>query len=194
MIDAKARQAVAGLARVLGSALGRSGVSPNMVTAAGVAIVALASWRIVSDDLRFAAALLAAGGVTDFLDGAVARATGKTTRFGAFLDSVTDRVSDGLVFGSLVWWAFTLDERLTAVLAIASFVLAYLVSYLRSKAESLGFDCKIGVLERAERVIVLIVGLALRMVPAALWVIAALSAVTVVQRLVHVGKQARARD
>lgn len=193
MIDAKARQAVAGLARVLGRALGRSGISPNMLTAAGVAITAAASWRILEDDLRVAAAILALGGVTDFLDGAVARATGKTTRFGAFLDSVTDRVSDGLVFGALAWWALNFDARATAALAIAALVCAYLVSYLRAKAESLGYDCKVGLLERAERVILLIVGLLFRIVPAALWAIAVLSLVTVLQRMIHVGKQARAQ-
>lgn len=192
MLDAKARDALAGLSSFFGRLIARSGLTPNAVTLLGLTLVGVASWRVVAGDLAMAGWILGAGGVFDFFDGAVARATGKSSRFGAFLDSVTDRVSDALVLGAIAW-AFRDQDPTTFALALASLGVANLVSYVRAKAESLGYDCRVGLMERAERVFVLCAGLIFGYVAAALWVLAVGSGLTLLQRLVHIGKQARER-
>lgn len=192
MLDAKA--IFKDISRTAGTVIGRSGVSPNTLTGLGVGLTAVAGWQIVAGNFFVAACVLSAGSVLDFFDGAVARATGKASPLGAFVDSVSDRFSDAIVMSTLAWAMFTRDDELLAALALAALVFGQLTSYIRAKAESLGYDCKVGVMERAERILAVIAGLALSvLLPVVLWVLAALSAVTVAQRVVHVGKQARAR-
>jgi CDP-diacylglycerol--glycerol-3-phosphate 3-phosphatidyltransferase len=171
-------------------------LTADRITVIAVLICAGGSWRIAVGGLRSAGIILTAGGVLDFCDGAVARVQGTASRRGAFFDSVTDRVSDSLIFSALAWYYLVRHpDHLLAGVVLASYALAVLTSYIRAKAESLGYDCKVGLLERAERLIVLNVGLILTwiLVPL-LWLLAALSAVTVVQRVVHVFRQARAVD
>jgi CDP-diacylglycerol--glycerol-3-phosphate 3-phosphatidyltransferase len=166
------------------------------VTVIALMAVAGGSWRIAAGGLRSAGIILTAGGMLDFCDGAVARVQGTASRRGAFFDSVTDRISDSLIHSALLWYFLVRKpDQWTAGVVLAAYALAVLTSYIRAKAESLGFDCKVGLLERAERLIVLNVGLIVTpvLVPL-LWVLAALSAVTVVQRVVHVLRQARAVD
>jgi CDP-diacylglycerol--glycerol-3-phosphate 3-phosphatidyltransferase len=193
MLDAKARQALQGVSLWSGRGLARLGLTPNGVTVMGLAVTAGGSWLVGGGRLRAGGIVLIAGGVLDFLDGAVAKATGRMTLLGSFLDSVTDRLSDGLLFAALLWF-FVAEgsERLVGV-TIAAFVLTVLTSYIRAKAESLGLDCRVGILERAERLTLVIAGLILGILEPMLWVVVALGAVTVAQRLVHVGKQARVR-
>lgn len=191
MLDAKARHLLEGLSRFSGRLVARTGLTPNAVTILGVGITGVAAWRVLAGDPVSAGLILIAGGVSDFLDGAVARATGRSTRFGAILDSVTDRISDGLIFSALVWALHDAGATLAAALALASLLLSQLVSYIRAKAESHGYDCKVGLMERAERVIALIAGLLFGILTLALAVIVAGSLVTFAQRIVHVGKQAR---
>jgi CDP-diacylglycerol--glycerol-3-phosphate 3-phosphatidyltransferase len=166
----------------------------DRLTALGILVTAGGAWRIADGGLRSAGIILAFGGLLDFADGSVARAQGTSSPRGAFLDSVTDRVSDSLIFSALAWYFLVRKPELwTAGVVLAAYGFAVLTPYIRAKAESLGYDCKVGILERAERLIVLNVGLILTpiLVPL-LWVLAALSAATVLQRLVHVSKQARA--
>lgn len=194
MLDAKAREILEGASRVLGTAVGRTGVHPNTLTVAGVGITGVAAWQILDGHFFAAAAVLGGGSVLDFVDGAVAREMKKSTPLGAFLDSVADRVSDATVLSALFWTLFARGSHLLAALALASLVLGQLVPYIRAKAESLGYSCKVGVMERAERILVLIAGLAFGILPIVLWALAVLSGVTVAQRLVHVGRQASRRS
>ena len=194
MLDAKAREAIKGLDRLLGKGLARTGITPNAVTLTGVAVTVAASWLIVDGEFTTAGFVLVVGGLFDLADGAVARATGRTTTLGAFVDSVADRVSDGLVLSTLTWALVVRGERTAAALALTALVLAMLTSYVRAKAESLGYDCKVGLVERAERLTVVIVGLVFHVFEIALGVLCVASAVTVMQRLVHVARQARGDD
>lgn len=194
MLDAKAREALQGFQQWTGRALTRAHFTADSLTLIGVVLTAIGAWRIADGGLRSAGIILTFGGVLDFCDGAVARVRGTSSRRGAFLDSVTDRVSDALIFSALVWFylARSPDSAMAAVV-LAAYGFTVLTPYLRAKAEALGFDCKVGILERAERLIVLNVGLILTfLLEPLLWVLLVLSAVTVVQRFVHVSKQARA--
>jgi len=193
LLDSKARDLLEGVSSTAGRIVARTGLTPNAVTAGGLAVVVVAAWLVVQDRMVAGGVVLAASGLFDFLDGAVARATGKASRMGAFLDSVTDRLTDGVILGAIVYALAQRGDEVGVALALASLVLGGAVSYVRAKAESLGFDCKVGFAERAERIIALIVGLVLSILTPVLAVLAVASAVTVVQRLVHVGRQARAR-
>lgn len=189
MLDAKAREALKGLSDLTGRTLSRLGFTANVLTVLGVVLSAVASWRIARGAFLSGGLILAAGGALDFCDGSVARVRGTASRFGAFLDSVTDRVSDALVFSAFVWFFFAEGDEVTAAVALAAYAGGGLTSYIRAKAESLGLDCKVGLLERAERLILLCAGLILGLVEPMLWAVAVLSVVTVVQRLVHVARQ-----
>jgi len=196
VLDARAREALKGFSDWTGRTLSRAHFTADRVTVLALLIVAGGSWRIAAGGLRSAGIILTAGGMLDFCDGAVARVQGTASPRGAFFDSVTDRISDSLIFSSLLWYFLVRKPDLwTAGVVFAAYALAVFTSYIRAKAESLGFDCKVGLLERAERLIVLNVGLILTwiLIPL-LWLLAALSAVTVVQRLVHVFRQARSVD
>jgi CDP-diacylglycerol--glycerol-3-phosphate 3-phosphatidyltransferase len=193
LLDAKAREALKGFSDWTGRTLSRVGLTANILTALGVGLSAVAAWRIARGAFLAGGIVLIIGGVLDFCDGAVARARGTASRFGAFLDSVTDRFSDAFVFSALLWYFFRAGNERVAIVALAAYAGGQLTSYIRAKAESLGYDCKVGILERAERLIVICTGLILGFVEIMLWVVAVLSVATVVQRLVHVGRQGRAQ-
>jgi CDP-diacylglycerol--glycerol-3-phosphate 3-phosphatidyltransferase len=134
--------------------------------------------------------------LTDLIDGAMARARGKSSRFGAFLDSTMDRVADGAVFASLAFWLVNAGRLAPAAAALVCLVAGYIVSYAKARAEGLGMSCNVGIAERAERLILVGIGALLSLfgVPyaldAALWLIAALSLITVWQRMIYVYRQA----
>lgn len=197
MLDARAREALKGLSDWTGRTLSRAGFTANSLTALGIALSAVAAWRIAVGGFLSAGLILSAGGFLDFCDGAVARVRGTASRFGAFLDSVTDRFSDAFVFSAFARFFFEHGNERVAVVALAAYGAGTLTSYIRAKAESLGYDCKIGLLERAERLILLCSGLILSafsmtIVEIMLWTVAILGVVTVAQRLVHVFNQGRA--
>jgi CDP-diacylglycerol---glycerol-3-phosphate 3-phosphatidyltransferase len=191
LLDAKAREALKGFSDGVGRSLAKVGFTANVLTALGVVISAIASWRIAAGAFLSAGILLTFGGFLDFCDGAVARVKGTASTFGAFLDSVTDRFSDAFVFSALIWFFFQDGDTRTAAVALAAYAGGTLTSYIRAKAESLDYDCKVGLLERAERLILVCAGLILGFVEIMLWVVAVLAMVTVIQRLVHVSRQAR---
>jgi CDP-diacylglycerol--glycerol-3-phosphate 3-phosphatidyltransferase len=183
----------------LGRALVRAGVSPDVVTLIGTVGVVAASIGLVAHG-RFIAAtvVITACCLLDVLDGSMARARGQTSRFGALLDSTMDRIADGALFASLVWWFFVSGDRLIALVALVCLIAALLVSYVKARAEGLGFSCDVGIAERMERLIIvgiggLLTGAGLAWgLSAALWLLAVLSVITVGQRLEHVRRQARA--
>jgi CDP-diacylglycerol--glycerol-3-phosphate 3-phosphatidyltransferase len=185
--------------RPVGGFIGRSGVTPNQITLLGVAVQAVVSYLIVVDRLAQAGFVLIAAALLDTVDGAVAKARGLTTKFGAFLDSTMDRLSDALVFLPVAWLylaepsAARADQQWVAALALVALVLSFLVSYARARAEGLGFDCNVGLIERAERLIIMILSLVFNdLLPAGLALLALASLITLVQRMVHVYRQAGA--
>lgn len=191
MFDGNWRTAVDRGLRPIGASLRRAGVSANAVTVTGIVMATVAAVLIGAGYTRAGFLFLVLTGIPDALDGAVANASGTSSKRGAFFDSVSDRLTDTLLFGGVAWYlAGAYDSRIM-MLPVAVMSLAMLVSYQRAKAESLGFDAKGGLMERAERFIVLAFGLLFtELLIATLWVMLALTAVTAVQRFVKVWRQA----
>lgn len=178
----------------VGAALSRIGVSPDFITGIGVAMAAGCAVAIGTGNFRVAFLLLVLTGLPDALDGAVAKASGTSGPRGAFFDSVSDRLSDGLLFAGAGWYLAGggggADPRM-ALLPFGLYIAASLVSYERAKAESLGFDARGGLMERAERFIVLGFGLLFNeFFVAVLWLMFALTSATAVFRFVKVWRQA----
>lgn len=196
MLDQKIRGVWDRYMRPIGRGLARTGLSPDAVTLLGVAIQIAAAFFILEGRLLAAGLVSIAAAACDALDGALAKARGITSKFGALLDSTTDRLSDALFFLPIAWLygvspdVASRDDPLTAGLAMAALVFGFLVSYVKARAEGLGFECKVGIAERAERLAIIILGLLFDVVLPALALLTVLSAVTFVQRLVHVRRQA----
>lgn len=176
---------------VLGGRLHGWGVSPNAITVVG-ALGSVASAALLLGTGRFFVGALAitAFVLLDLLDGAVARAGGTSSKFGAILDSTLDRVADASIFGALIWfYAGPADRRDLVLAALVALVLGQLVPYVRARAGGLGIDAKVGIAERAVRLTVVLTGVGLAglglpiALPIALWLLVALGLVTVVQRL-----------
>ncbi|MEL7157105.1 MAG: CDP-alcohol phosphatidyltransferase family protein [Actinomycetota bacterium] len=175
----------------IGRNLHRAGVSPDAITGVGVAMAAACAVAIGAGWFPLAVLLLALTGLPDALDGAVAKAAGKSGPRGAYLDSVSDRLSDALLFAGCAWYFAGTDSPRNALVPFGVYIAASLVSYQRAKAESLGYDAKGGLMERAERFIVL--GIGLLFFPILLWVLwlmLALTAYTAVTRFNKVWRQA----
>ena len=175
----------------IGRRLQKAGVSADVVTGAGVAMAAGCAVAIGTGNFPLAVLLLLLTGLPDALDGAVAKAAGVAGPRGAFLDSTSDRLSDALIFAGCGWYFVTSDTPRMVMLPFAIYIAASLVSYQRAKAESLGYDAKGGLMERAERFIVLGFGLLFSpLFEATLWVMFVLTAITAVMRFVKVWRQA----
>ncbi len=193
------RPAIGWVARPLAGRLLRAGVTPDAVTLVGTVGVVVGSLAFLSRGMFLLGTVVAVLSViTDMLDGAMARERGAGSRFGAWLDSTCDRVADAAVFCSLAWW-FTGDgaDRLLAAVALYCLVSGAVVSYAKARAEGLGLRCDVGIAERAERLTLVFAGtLAVGLgapevvLTVALWVLAAVTTVTVGQRAVEVRRQA----
>ena len=192
MLDSKVRVHWDRLMKPVGRGLGRMGLTPNAVTLSGVLFQVAVAALILQGRLLAAGLVAIVAALADGMDGAVAKATGSRSDFGAVLDSTTDRLAEALYYLPIAWLygVAERDEPWVAALAMSAMVLAFLVSYIRARAESLGYDAKVGIAERAERAIILIAGLILDLVPLSLILLASASAVTFLQRLVHVRRQA----
>jgi len=178
----------------LGRALGLLGMSPNSLTVVGYLLNLLVMYVLAAGQLRLGGVLVALAAMFDALDGAVARATGTTSDFGAFFDSVTDRYSEATVlFGLLLWYLGTAAEQEVALIYV-TLLGSLMVSYARARAEGLGMECKVGWLTRFERVALLSIGLIIQHVRPVLWVMAVLTNVTALQRVYHVWRVSRAED
>ncbi|MCU4184874.1 CDP-alcohol phosphatidyltransferase family protein [Acidiferrimicrobium sp. IK] len=191
MFDGRFRSGVDVAVKPLGQALRRTGLSPDHLTALGLLLAVPTAWAIATGRLGLGLGLLIGSALPDLLDGALAKASGRTTVRGAFFDSVSDRVTDALVLGGIAWYLQDHHHGHAFMLPFAVLGVSLLISYERAKAESLKFDAKGGLMERAERIVVLCAGLAFSflLVPL-LWVMLALTAVTAVQRFVKVWRQA----
>ena len=194
MLDKKWRDDFERGLKPVGTGLARSGLSPDLLTAAGLVFAAATAVVVAVGEFRWGFVLLALSALPDVLDGAVAKASGRASARGAFFDSVSDRVADAFVLGGVAWHLSVTEGGGAPVLAFAVAALAMLVSYERARAESLGFSGKGGLMERAERLLLL--GLAF-LAPAflipILWVMLVLTALTAVQRFVLVWRQATPR-
>lgn len=166
---------------------------PNTLTVTGLGITALAAVSIAAGYLPVGGVLLLIAGAFDILDGAVARVTGQVYRYGAFLDSTIDRYAEGFTYVALLYYLlFPSGHRVEAMLVIAALTGSLLVSYVRARAQSLGFVCDGGILARPERVVITVLGLLIPvlLVPV-LWLLAVLTNVTALQRIYLVWRQSR---
>jgi CDP-diacylglycerol--glycerol-3-phosphate 3-phosphatidyltransferase len=182
--------------------LARSRVTPNALTASGVTLCAAASVLVYFEyrnDILFywlGAVVFVVGSVLDILDGALARISGKGTPFGAFLDSTTDRISEGFVLGAIALVFHRHSDEVALAFAFAAVAGSFLVSYTRARAEALGLRGDVGIGSRAERVVVITAGLVLApwgVLPWAIYLLAATAWFTVGQRIWSVRAQLRAQ-
>lgn len=191
MFDGNFRKAFEKGMAPIGKSIQQAGVSPDVITGLGVVMAAACGVAIGLGQFPLAVLLLLLTGLPDALDGAVAKAAGKTGSRGAYLDSVSDRLSDALLFAGAAWYLGGTENPRMAMLPLAVYIAASLVSYQRAKAESLGYEARGGLMERAERFIALGFGLLFSsLFVATLWVMLVLTGITVVTRFVKVWRQA----
>lgn len=175
--------------RPLIALLGRSRIDPNAITLFGLVLNVAVGAVLVTGELRIGGVLLLLAGLFDMLDGAVARATGRTTTFGAFLDSTLDRYSEAAILGGLLIAQLQGVSFTEPILIYAAIVGSMMVSYTRARAEALGLRGECGWLARPERLILLAVGLMLGLTTPVLWLLAILTNLTALQRIVYVWRQ-----
>ncbi len=166
--------------------LGRLGVRPNTITVVGFLLQVGIGALFLMGRVRLGGVLLLVVAPLDALDGAVARATGSDGLFGAFLDSTLDRLSDAALILGLAAYQFQQRAPLQMALLLVALVAALMVSYTRARAEALGACCSMGLLTRLERVLLIALLAALGLTTMLAWILAVLSVVTFLQRVVHV--------
>jgi phosphatidylinositol phosphate synthase len=178
--------------------LARTRVTPNALTAAGVSLCIVAAVLVPLESRNellwywLGAVLFVVGSLLDVLDGALARAGGKSTPFGAFLDSTTDRIGEGAMLAAIGFVLARQHHDVAVLMTVVAVAGSYLVPYVRAKAEALGLRGDVGLGSRGERVVVITAGLVLApwgLLPYAIFLLAATSWITVVQRVLHVRKQ-----
>lgn len=196
-----ARVGMARFVDPLARGLLRLGVSPDAVTLLGTAgVLAGAIGFGARGEILLGAVVVAGFAAVDMVDGAMARARGFSTRFGALLDSTMDRVADGAIFGAIAYWYASTGESPTVAAALICLVAGQVVSYVKARAQSVGIDCDVGLVERPERLVLVglgavATGLGLGgALPAALWLLAILSLVTAAHRVVHVRRVDQQRE
>ncbi len=194
-----ARAAASRIIDPVAGALIKIGLTPDAVTLIGtIGVSATALWFFPRGQFAIGVLVIMLFIFSDMLDGAMARKMGRSGPWGAFLDSTLDRIADGFVFGALLIWAAQTQSDLTIAAALICLVGGMVISYARARAEGLGMTGNVGIAERTERLIVVLLaafiyGLGVPYVlPAAMWLLAVLSIVTVIQRMMHVYRQATA--
>ncbi|PXY23707.1 phosphatidylglycerophosphate synthase [Prauserella sp. PE36] len=198
MLNIFARASVSRVTDPIGAALVRAGLTPNAMTLIGTAGAFVCALVFFPQGMLLAGTFTVWGFVMlDLLDGAMARAKGSTP-FGAVLDATCDRLVDGALFAAIAWWAFVVEGNLrVAAAALICLVLAQVISYVKARAEATGLKADGGLVERAERLIIALVGTGLQglglpySVEVSQWLLAALSLVTLLQRIAAVSKSAR---
>ncbi|MEX5634376.1 phosphatidylinositol phosphate synthase [Parafrankia sp. FMc2] len=197
MLASKARPQLQKVLDPLSQWAARSSVSPDLVTVIGTIGVAGAALGFFTRGVFFLGTVVITLFVfSDLMDGVIARARGISSKWGAFLDSTSDRVGDGAIFGSLViWYAGDGDSLPLAGAALLCLVAGSVTSYVKARAEGLGFSCNVGFAERGERLLILLVAAGLYglgvpyLLPVALWFLVGATVLTVAQRVVHVHRQ-----
>jgi len=191
MFDGQFRGPIEKAVRPIGLLLRRTGMSPDHLTILGIVFALAAAVAIARGALQGGLALVVLAALPDMLDGALAKASNTASQRGAFFDSVIDRVTDSVLFGGVAWYLASTESAHMALLPMSIMGVSSLISYERAKAESLGLQAKGGLMERAERILVLCVGLLFDslLVPI-LWIMLVLTVITAIQRFVQVWNQA----
>jgi CDP-diacylglycerol---glycerol-3-phosphate 3-phosphatidyltransferase len=200
MLNIFARASVSRVTDPIGVWLVRLGITPNAMTLFGTAgAIGFSLWLFPTGHLLAGTFVVWGFMMLDLLDGAIARAQGGGTRFGGVLDSTCDRLADGALLAAIAWYAFEVaHSRALAAAALICLVLGQVVSYVKARAEAAGLSANVGLVERAERLIIALVGTGLSglgvpyAVDVALWLLVAGSVITVVQRIVAVRRSAAA--
>jgi CDP-diacylglycerol--glycerol-3-phosphate 3-phosphatidyltransferase len=185
-------------AEALMSAAGRIPLTPNQVTVVGFCLTVFASGFAAFGQLRWAGVVLIFAGTCDILDGALARSTNASYPYGAFLDSTLDRYSEGAVYIGLAAYFVTMGgplQRWLVLATVAALAGSFLVSYVRARAQSLGFTCETGLFARPERVVVTVIGLIVGgdVLYGVVFLLAVLTNLTALQRIREVWLQGRAQ-
>ena len=184
-------------------ALIESRLTPNGISMTGLVLNLAAAGLILERHFVLGAIAFIVGSIMDTLDGRYSRMSGKGTLFGAFLDSTLDRIEEGVVLGAVCWHFAELGKPVPATASLLVVLGSLMVSYTRARAEALGVECKVGIATRPVRVVILSAGLLfaegeliadVNLLPAAIYVMLALTAFTVVQRVWHVRGQLQALD
>lgn len=200
MLANRLRGPINKVAGPLGRGVARTKLSANTLTVLGLCLVTLGTVIFATGRLHLGTVIVGVGGILDLIDGAVAKATHTESRFGAFLDSTTDRLSDGIFFSGIIWYLVNhpfsrlrlgISPNLVLALGLAVLVLGFLTSYIKGRAEAMDFTCNVGIAERGERVLIADVAMFYNAAVPALVLLFILSAVTVAQRTVHVWQQAK---
>jgi len=177
----------------VGSWFAKLGVTPNMATLIGLALNVVVAVILGFGHPLIAGVLLLFASAFDMVDGSIARATNTVSKFGGFFDSTIDRYSEIVVYiGLLVWLNTTSDDHLGSFLTLIAATGALMISYARARAEAMGYKASVGLVARPERVILLAICLIIRQPMWALWILAVLTHVTAVWRIVHVHRLASA--
>lgn len=193
MFDGRFRDNAERALRPVGHQLKRTGLTADHLTLLGVAMAVAAAFAIGSGHLRLGLLLLILTALPDVLDGAVAKASGMASSRGAFFDSTADRVTDALLLGGVAWHLASTETPHLTILPMAVLAASMTISYERAKADALGYNAKGGLMERAERLIALGLGLLFgNLLVPILWIMLALTVVTALQRFVKVWRQATA--
>jgi CDP-diacylglycerol---glycerol-3-phosphate 3-phosphatidyltransferase len=201
MVSVQTRRIVTVLATPVAKGLLRAGITPDMITIAGTVGVTVGALGFYPRGKFFAGTLVITAFVfSDVLDGTMARITGRSSEWGAFLDSTLDRVGDAAIFGGLFWWfASSGRDNIAGGLALFCLMGGMVVSYSKARAEGLGLTCNVGIAERTERLVVILVATGLDglgvpyVLAAALWILALAIAVTIAQRMLTVYQQTSPR-
>lgn len=182
-----------GWVQPLALALGRLGLTPNTLTVLGLLLSAIGAVVLALGHLLMGGVLVLVSGLFDLMDGTLARATQRTSAFGAVLDSTFDRYGEALSLLGLLFYYLANGGTTEIVLIYVAIVGSLMVSYVKARAEGVGLSCDVGIFTRSERVFVLAVSLIIGQVLIGLWLLAVLANVTAVHRLLEVKKQAERR-
>jgi CDP-diacylglycerol--glycerol-3-phosphate 3-phosphatidyltransferase len=204
MLNIFARASVARVTDPVGGWLVRAGLTPNAMTVIGTVASVLAAVLFIPRGgiwLFVGSALVTVFVMFDLLDGAMARTAGKVTRYGSVLDASCDRIADGVLFGCIAWWCFVVaDDRITGIAALICLAGAQIVSYIKARAEAAGLAADGGLVERAERFIIALVGTGIQglgvphAVDVAMWLLAVGVLITIGQRMTAVYRSAQAQE
>lgn len=185
-------QGSAWLLKKIVDGMAATGIHPNLLTVFGLLVTAWAAVLFASGKFRWAAAVVFLAGFFDLADGPVARKQGRVTAFGAFFDSMLDRYSDMILYMGLLVYYATIGRFFYVVLTAVAMAGSFMVSYSRARAESLIPSCRVGFMERPERLVLIILGGAFNRMAPALWVIAVMSTFTVIHRIVYTWRETTA--
>lgn len=180
-----------GITDPIGAFLNRIGLMPNTITILGVAGNFIGAYFLAQGQMTIGGFIILVMGLIDALDGTMARLRGMSGQFGAFVDSVSDRYSELIIFAGLIYYYTQQGDNLTTMVTYFAAAGSVLVSYVRSRGQSLNWDTKVGILTRLERYLVLAPTLILNIPEIGVWIIAVLANFTALQRILDVRRQAR---